>query len=122
LIWPAPGYYLSGYDYNPGIHEAIDIGGAEGNAVWATDNGVVVYAGWHDGGYGNLIVIDHGNGWQSAYAHLQSVLVGCGYGVYQGETIGYLGNTGNSSGAHLHFELRLNGVRVNPWNYLVGGS
>lgn len=119
FVWPTPGTYLSGYHYTPGIHEAIDIGGAEGNAVWAADTGVVVYAGWSEYGYGNLIVIDHGSGWQSAYAHLQYVYVGCGEAVYQGATIGSLGNTGNSSGPHLHFELR-NGVgRVNPMDFLI---
>lgn len=119
FMWPTPATYLSGYEYNPGIHDGIDIGGAEGNAVWATDSGVVVYAGWSEYGYGNLVVIDHGNGWQSAYAHLQYYNVGCGQAVYRGNTIGSLGNTGNSSGAHLHFELRSSVYgKVNPFNYI----
>ncbi|MGD8458652.1 MAG: M23 family metallopeptidase, partial [Anaerolineales bacterium] len=119
FIWPTPATYLSGYDYTPGIHEAIDIGGAEGNAIFATDSGVVVYAGWSNYGYGNLIVLDHGNGWQSAYAHLNSIAVYCGQGVYQGTVIGSLGNTGNSSGAHLHFELRSAYYgRVNPLDFV----
>lgn len=119
FVWPTPGTYLSGYDYTPGIHEAIDIGGQEGNAVFATDSGVVVYAGWSNYGYGNLIVLDHGNGWQSAYAHLSGIGVYCGQGVYQGTVIGYLGNTGNSSGAHLHFELRSAYYgRVNPMDFV----
>lgn len=119
FVWPTPATYLSGYHYNPGIHEAIDIGGAEGNAIWAVDSGVVVYSGWSEYGYGNLIVIDHGNGWQSAYAHLLYVYVGCGESVYQGASIGSLGNTGNSSGAHLHLELRHSSYgRVNPMDYL----
>jgi len=117
-LWPTVERSIVGYNYNPGVHPAIDIGGAEGNAVFATDSGVVVYAGWSDYGYGNLIVIDHGNGWQSAYAHLLSVGVSCGMSVYQGGTIGGLGNTGNSSGAHLHFELIYGGVKVNPMDYL----
>ncbi len=91
--------------------------GAEGNPIYATDSGVVVYAGWSDYGYGYLIVIDHGTGWQSAYAHLSAVAVGCGQSVYQGGYIGALGNTGNSSGAHLHFELIINGAKVNPLDY-----
>ena len=82
----------------------------------AIDSGVVVYAGWSDYGYGYLIVIDHGNGWQSAYAHLSGVGVSCGQSVYQGSLIGALGNTGNSSGAHLHFEMIYNGAKVNPLN------
>jgi len=120
FIWPTPATYLSGYHYTPGIHEAIDIGGSEGNAVWAVDTGVVVYSGWSEYGYGNLLVIDHGNGWQSAYAHLQYIYVGCGEAVYQGATVASLGNTGNSSGPHLHFELRNSAYgRVNPMDYLV---
>ena len=119
FLWPTPSRQISGYTYNPSVHPAIDIGGAEGNAVWTVDNGVVVYAGWSNWGYGNLIVIDHGNGWQSAYAHLSAVAVTCGQSVFQGTRIGAVGNTGNSSGAHLHFELVYNGVKVNPLNYLI---
>jgi murein DD-endopeptidase MepM/ murein hydrolase activator NlpD len=120
FVWPTPGTYLSGYEYIPGIHDAIDIGGQEGNAIFATDSGVVVYAGWSNYGYGNLIVMDHGNGWQSAYAHLSGIGVYCGQGVYQGTVIGYLGNTGNSSGAHLHFELRSAYYgRVNPYDFVA---
>jgi len=117
-LWPTVERSIPGYSYNPGVHPAIDIGGAEGNSIFATDSGVVVYAGWSEYGYGNMIVIDHGNGWQSAYAHLLNVGVSCGMSVYQGGTIGSLGNTGNSSGAHLHFELVYGGVKVNPMDYL----
>ena len=67
---------------------------------------------------GNLIVVDHGNGWQTLYAHLNSISAGCGQSVNQGQRIGGLGNTGNSSGAHLHFEMIYVGVKVNPWNFL----
>lgn len=117
--WPSVATYLSGYDWNPPTHNGIDIAGAEGNAVYATDGGVVVYAGWSNFGYGNLVVIDHGRGWQSAYAHLMSYAVGCGQSVSQGTVIGGLGNTGNSTGPHLHFELysSLYG-KVNPWDFL----
>ena len=118
FVWPTPSRQISGYTYEPSVHPAIDIGGAEGNAIFAVDNGVVVYAGWSDYGYGYLIVIDHGTGWQSAYAHLSAVGVSCGQSVFQGTRIGALGNTGNSSGAHLHFELTYNGVKVNPINFL----
>lgn len=119
FVWPTTQKTLSGYNYNPSIHPALDIGGSEGNAIYATDAGVVVYAGWSNTGYGYLIVIDHGNGWQSAYAHLSGVGVYCGQGVYQGHVIGGLGNTGNSTGAHLHFELRSEIYgKVNPWNFL----
>jgi murein DD-endopeptidase MepM/ murein hydrolase activator NlpD len=117
--WPSVATYLSGYDYTPPTHNGIDIAGAEGNAVYATDGGVVVYAGWSNYGYGNLVVIDHGSGWQSAYAHLNSYAVGCGQSVSQGMVIGGVGNTGNSSGAHLHFELYSSIYgKVNPWDFL----
>ena len=100
------------------MHPAIDIGGQIGNAIYAADSGVVVYAGWSDYGYGYLIVIDHGNGWQSAYAHLSAVGVVCGQSVFQGSVIGGLGSTGNSTGPHLHFELVYNGAKLNPLNFV----
>jgi murein DD-endopeptidase MepM/ murein hydrolase activator NlpD len=120
-VWPASAHYLSGFDYDPAIHPAIDIAGAEGSPVYAADSGVVVYSGWSDHGYGNLLVIDHG-GAQSAYAHMSAVAVTCGQSVSQGEVVGAIGNTGNSSGAHLHFEINIGGFgKVNPWNYLPAG-
>lgn len=118
FVWPTTDRTISGFTYDSGVHPAVDIGGAEGNPIYATDSGVVVYAGWSDYGYGYMIVLDHGNGWQSAYAHLSAVGVGCGQSVYQGGQIGALGNTGNSSGPHLHFELSINGVKVNPLDYI----
>lgn len=118
FVWPTTSRQISGYTYNPPVHPAIDIGGSIGNAIYAVDNGVIVYAGWSDYGYGNLIVVDHGTGWQSAYAHLSSVGVSCGQSVYQGTMIGALGSTGRSTGAHLHFELVYNGAKVNPFNFL----
>lgn len=119
FIWPTTEHWLSGFDYNPAAnHPAIDIAGDTGNPVWAADDGVVVYAGWSYSGYGNLIVLDHGNGWQSLYAHLNDIYVGCGESVYQGAAIGTLGNTGQSSGSHLHFELMYGTAKVNPWNFL----
>ncbi|RME06833.1 MAG: M23 family metallopeptidase [Anaerolineae bacterium] len=114
FVWPANSREISGYNYIPGVHNGIDIGGAEGDPVYAVDNGVVVFAGWSDYGFGYLVVIDHGTGWQSAYAHLSAVAVTCGQSVFQGTRIGAIGNTGNSFGAHLHFELLLNGAKVNP--------
>jgi len=120
FIWPANNHYLSGYDYSPETnHYGIDIAGNEGEAVFAVDNGVVVYAGWNDWGYGNVVVIDHGNGWQSLYAHMSSYNVSCASYVYQGDIIGTIGSTGNSSGPHLHFELRSDTYgKANPWNFL----
>ena len=120
FIWPATNHWLSGYDYSPSTnHFGIDIAGALGNAVYAADNGVVVYAGWNDWGYGNVVVIDHDAGWQSLYAHLSVLNVGCGQSVYQGDVIGYFGSTGRSSGPHLHFEMLNESYgKVNPWNFL----
>ncbi len=119
FLWPTTERWISGYDYNPGAgHPAIDIAGSIGNSVWASDNGVIVYSGWSNHGYGNLVVVDHGNGWQTLYAHLNSISVGCGQSVYQGQVIGGLGTTGNSSGPHLHFEMIYLGAKVNPWNFL----
>ncbi len=113
FIWPTVVRSISGYEYS-NIHPAIDIAGATGNAVFASDSGVIVYAGWSNFGYGYLIVIDHGNGYQTAYAHLSAINVGCGQSVFQGSTIGAIGNTGNSAGSHLHFELSYGGVKLNP--------
>lgn len=117
FVWPTTAHSISGYTYS-GIHPAIDIAGALGNAVYAADSGVVVYAGWSNYGYGNLIVIDHGNGWQTAYAHLSNIGVSCGQSVSRGIMIGALGSTGNSTGPHLHFEMSINGSKVNPLDYV----
>lgn len=119
FIWPADHHYLSGFDYAPEAnHPAIDIDGSEGSPVYAADNGVVVYAGWNDWGYGNVIVINHGNGWQSLYAQLSSYIPSCGMSVYQGALIGAMGSTGNATAPHLHFELMYNGVTVDPHDYI----
>lgn len=119
FIWPTPLRYLSGYDYNPSLgHPAIDIAGDTGHGIVASDSGVVVYAGWNTYGYGEVVVIDHGNDWQTLYAHLSQVNVGCGQAVFQGNLIGLMGCTGNCSGSHLHFEVRYGDGFVNPWNVL----
>lgn len=119
FIWPASQHWLSGYDYSPETnHFGIDIGGQIGNAIYAVDNGVVVYSGWNDHGYGYMIVVDHGD-WQSLYAHLSAINTTCGQSVFQGDVIGALGSTGNSSGPHLHFELRSDTYgKVNPKQFL----
>ncbi len=120
FIWPAATHYISGYYFDPGInHFGIDIGGSIGVAIYAADDGVVVYSGWNDYGYGNLIIIDHGNGWQTYYAHLDTIYAGCGQSVYRGDTIGLMGSTGRSTGPHLHFEMRHETFgRVNPLNFI----
>ncbi len=120
FIWPTDIHYLSGYDYSPETnHRGIDISGETGDALYASDNGVIVYAGWHERGYGNVVVIDHGNGWQTLYAHMSVVNVNCGQSVYQGDVIGLMGSTGNSTGSHLHYEmLHETYGKVNPWDFL----
>lgn len=120
FIWPTEKQYLSGYDYDPGSnHFGIDLSGTIGDPVKAVDNGVVVYAGLNDWGYGQMIVIDHGEGWQSLYAHLAEIDVKCGQEVYSGDVIAFIGDTGMAQGPHLHFELRSDNLgRVNPKNFL----
>jgi hypothetical protein len=119
FVWPAHNHLLSGFDYVPGAnHWGIDIAGNDGEGAYATDAGVVVYAGWNNYGYGNMIMIDHGNNFQSLYAHLSGISVGCGQSVGQGDLIGAIGNTGRSSGSHLHFEIRALSSWVNPWDVL----
>ncbi len=118
FIFPTPSHYVSGFDYSS-IHPAVDLAGSTGHAIFASDSGVVVYAGWNDWGYGYVIVLDHGNGWQTLYAHLSAVNVVCGQSVYQGDVIGAMGSTGNSSGSHLHFEIMHDDYgKVNPHNFL----
>ena len=121
FVYPTTEHWLSGTPFTPSIrHFAVDFAGALGNAVFSTDAGTIVYSGWNDWGYGELIIIDHGNGWQSLYAHLSQRNVGCGQYVGQGDTIGLIGMTGGTStGPHLHFEL-MNSVYgyVNPLDFL----
>lgn len=120
FIWPAPQRFISGYDYSPATnHYGIDIGGYLGDSLFAADNGVVVYSGWNDYGYGYMVVIDHGGGWQTLYAHMSEIYYGCGNSVFQGDVIGLMGSTGNSSGPHLHFEMRHDTYgRVDPKLFL----
>lgn len=119
FVWPAAKHYLSGFDYAPNAnHWGLDLAGNEGEGVYSTDAGVVVYAGWNNYGYGNMIMVDHGNNFQSLYAHLSGISVGCGQSVGQGDLIGTIGNTGRSSGSHLHFEIRAISSWVNPWDVL----
>jgi hypothetical protein len=119
FTWPTSEKWLSGYDYNPPLHNGLDFAGHSGFPIFASDTGVIVYSGWSDRGYGNLIVIDHDRGWQSFYAHLlDGSLLPCGSNVQKGQVIAAMGSTGMSTGPHLHFELRLNGFPVNPWQFL----
>ena len=118
FIWPTPYFgQVSGNDYWSG-HQAIDAQCFQGDSIFASDSGVVIYAGPISGGYGNMIAIDHQNGYLTLYAHLNGFNVACGQSVSQGTVIGFCGSTGNSTGAHLHFEVRQNGGFVNPWHVL----
>ena len=113
--WPADNRFLSGNDYWSG-HLGIDIAAGEGAPVYAADSGVVTMAqGGYNYGYGNVIQIDHGNGYSTVYAHLSVIGVSLCQSVSRGAWIGSSGNTGNSQGAHLHFEVRQGGGFINPW-------
>lgn len=115
FTWPADAHSLSGNDYWSG-HLGIDIAAGQGAPVYAADSGVVTMAqGGYNYGYGNVVQIDHGNGYSTVYAHLSSIGVGVCESVGAGQWIGAAGNTGNSQGAHLHFEVRQNGGFINPW-------
>ncbi len=113
--WPVLGRITQGYWYG---HRAIDIGAPTGSAVLAADGGFVSFAGWTDVGYGYLIVIDHANGFATYYAHLSNIYVYEGQMVERGQVLGASGNTGWSTGPHLHFELRYYGTPQNPRAYL----
>lgn len=115
LVWPAASHSVSGYTYSA-WHPGIDVMALYGTPIDAIDTGVVVYAGWNYTGYGNFVIIDHGDGQWSAYAHLSQILVECSAAVTQGELIGLAGATGNATGSHLHFEIFQAGLgQVNPW-------
>jgi penicillin-binding protein A len=118
FIWPSQYQALSGGDFKVG-HPGLDLNAPNGSAVYAADTGVIIFAGWTGAvGYGNAILIDHGNGYQTLYAHLSQVSTHCGAKVDQGKLIGLSGNTGNSTGPHLHFEVRVPGGYINPLRVL----
>lgn len=101
------------------FHKGIDIAGNVGDPVDVAINGEVVYAQFNDGGYGNLIIVEHDNNMKSYYAHLSKINVQVGDNVQKGDKIGEIGNTGNSTGPHLHFELRVNDEPVDPLKYII---
>ena len=118
--WPMCGPVTSEYGPRWGrVHRGLDLGGGVGTPIRAAKAGQVVFAG-RQGGYGNLILINHGDGVTTAYAHLSRFSVSSGSSVGQGQTIGAVGMTGNTTGPHLHFETRVNGRAVNPRQYLSG--
>lgn len=119
FVFPTDRHFLSGFDYSTKTnHLGIDLAANLGDNIYAADGGVIVYAGANSYGYGNMIMIDHGTGFQSLYAHLSAIFVNCGDNVSQGQTIGAAGATGHASGAHLHFEVRTLSNVINPWDVL----
>ena len=104
FIWPTSVHRMTGNRYSP-WHRALDLFGLLGDPVYAADAGVVIWAGPDSRGYGLVVMLDHGNGWQTLYAHLSQVRVRCGQQILQGALIGAVGSTGRSTGSHLHFEM-----------------
>ncbi len=124
MIWPISGPITSEFGWrthpifgSARFHSGLDIGGDYGMPIHAAASGVVIEAGWI-GGYGNTIMIEHGSGIVTLYGHNESLAVGVGQQVNQGDVIAYCGSTGNSTGPHCHFEVRVGGEPVSPWDYL----
>jgi murein DD-endopeptidase MepM/ murein hydrolase activator NlpD len=115
FVWPTNGVITQRFSW---YHPGIDIANPSMPLDIAADSGKVVFAGWDSTGYGNMVLIDHGNGFRTRYGHLSQIMVISGQSVKRGDTVGKMGNTGHSTGPHTHFEIYLNGTRVNPLNYL----
>lgn len=125
--WPFPGYRRIsseyGYRADPAtgrrtFHSGLDMAGPSGSPIVAAESGTVISAGWNSGGYGNMVIIDHGSGISTLYGHNSSVTVSRGQKVKRGQTIAKCGSTGYSTGPHLHFEVRVNGATQNPRNWV----
>jgi murein DD-endopeptidase MepM/ murein hydrolase activator NlpD len=123
FLWPANRRYLSGYNFSS-VHPGIDIAGRLGEPIYASDAGTVIYAGYslnaagRPVGYGQYVVLDHGNGYQTLYAHASQLFVRCGQQVQRGQVIAVIGSVGRSTGPHLHYEIRYLSQAVNPWALL----
>ena len=120
-IWPSTGVVTSPYGLRwngSDFHHGLDIANELGTPIVATADGVVDYAGWDSGGYGNMIDINHGNGIMTRYGHASQVVVSTGQAVKRGQVIAYMGSTGFSTGPHVHYEVHVNGQKVNPISYL----
>ncbi len=122
-VWPVSGPITSPFGWrthpiygSQSFHSGVDIGASSGTPVASAGNGTVISAGWN-GGYGNCVIVDMGNGLSSVYAHLSSIYVSNGQVVSAGQSVGAVGSTGNSTGPHLHFEMRSYGTAVSPYNY-----
>ena len=123
-LWPADGSPSSpfGYRVHPifgtlRFHSGLDIAAGGGAPIRAADSGTVIHSGWY-GGYGNCLIIDHGGGYSTLYAHCSALYVSYGQAVRQGQTVAAVGSTGYSTGPHLHFEVRINGNPVDPRGFL----
>ncbi|MFH0840731.1 MAG: peptidoglycan DD-metalloendopeptidase family protein [bacterium] len=116
MNWPTEGHRIT--QYYSWRHNGLDIANKAGTAIYAADAGTVEIAGWNAYGYGNQIVINHGGGKKTRYAHLSSFAVSVGASVSKGQYIAGMGSTGRSTGSHLHFEVMFNGTRYNPLNYI----
>ncbi len=114
-IWPTSARYIT--QYFGWRHNGLDIAGPLGTPIYAAKPGKVITAGWNSGGYGNYIILQHTDGTKTLYGHMTKLYVKAGNQVEQGETIGAMGSTGRSTGPHLHFEIIINGKRVNPLSY-----
>ncbi len=121
FVWPSQGVLTSRFGWRWGrIHQGIDIAAPIGTPIWAAAPGVIDYAAWNNGGYGNMVDIKHSDGTITRYAHLSSIYVKSGQPVNQSQVIGAMGSTGNSTGSHLHFEIRPKGrSAINPMNLLA---
>jgi len=116
FVWPASGRITQGYSF---YHKAFDIANKSGGPILAADSGTVKIAGWVDNsGYGNRVIVDHGNGYVTLYAHMSVVQVRPGQRVNRGDVMGQMGSTGRSTGTHLHFEIRTGSGLLNPGNFL----
>jgi murein DD-endopeptidase MepM/ murein hydrolase activator NlpD len=115
FVWPASGKITQSFVF---YHKALDIANRAAGPILAADAGVVVTSGWSSSGYGNHVVVDHGNGYTTLYAHLSVLQVRAGQRVNRGDVLGQMGSTGRSTGTHLHFEIRQGGSLINPLNFL----
>ena len=123
--WPVNGRLMGGYGVRSdpfsgegAMHTGVDISAPQGTPVHATADGIVIHAGWN-GGYGRCVIIDHGNNYQTWYAHLSRLDVIEGQEIRQGETLGAVGTSGRSTGSHLHYEVRIGSTPVNPYRFLA---
>jgi murein DD-endopeptidase MepM/ murein hydrolase activator NlpD len=115
FVWPAFGRITQEFKW---YHPGVDIANHDGGAILAADSGTVITAGWSTVGYGNYVIIEHGNGYKTLYGHMSVLSVVVGQRVARGSVIGQMGSTGRSTGTHLHFEVVQNGVKVNPLSFL----